>query len=160
MPGRADAVVAAAHDAGIALRRISGDEVGVSTSEITTVAHLEAVWAAFGVSAGPVGELDAATPDALPAALGRTSEYLTHPTFHEYRSETALMRWLRRLADADLALDRTMIPLGSCTMKLNATSEMIPITWPEFANVHPFAPADQLQGYACLLYTSPSPRDS
>ncbi|SFM82423.1 glycine dehydrogenase [Pseudonocardia ammonioxydans] len=146
VPGRADAVVAAAHDAGIALRRISGDEVGVSTSEITTVAHLEAVWAAFGVSAGPVGELDAATPDALPAALGRTSEYLTHPTFHEYRSETALMRWLRRLADADLALDRTMIPLGSCTMKLNAAAEMEAVTWPQFCDLHPFAPEADTAG--------------
>ncbi|ANY09191.1 aminomethyl-transferring glycine dehydrogenase [Pseudonocardia sp. HH130630-07] len=139
VPGRADAVVSAAHDAGIALRRVSGDEIGISTSEITTAAHLRTVWAAFGIS-GDAAELDAATVDALPAGLARTSEYLTHPTFHDYRSETALMRWLRRLADADLALDRTMIPLGSCTMKLNAAAEMEPVTWPAFADLHPFAP--------------------
>ncbi|MDN5858663.1 MAG: aminomethyl-transferring glycine dehydrogenase [Pseudonocardia sp.] len=138
VPGRAEAITDAAHDAGIALRRIDADSLAVATSEITTVAHLETVWAAFGVTAD-VGALDAATEDALPSGLLRTSEYLTHPTFHRYGSETAMMRWLRRLADADLALDRTMIPLGSCTMKLNAAAEMEPITWPEFADLHPFA---------------------
>jgi glycine dehydrogenase len=83
----------------------------------------------------------------IPAALRRTSAFLTHPVFNRYHSETGMLRYIRALSDKDLALDRSMIPLGSCTMKLNATSEMIPITWPEFANVHPFAPADQLQGY-------------
>ncbi|MEV1290921.1 aminomethyl-transferring glycine dehydrogenase [Pseudonocardia sp. NPDC049635] len=146
VPGRADAVVQAAHDAGIALRRISGDEVGLSTSEITTVAHLRTVWRAFGVAEPDVEALDAATGDALPGALLRTSEYLTHPTFHEHRSETALMRWLRRLADADLALDRTMIPLGSCTMKLNAAAEMEAVTWPKFSDLHPFAPESDTAG--------------
>ncbi|GAA4538370.1 aminomethyl-transferring glycine dehydrogenase [Pseudonocardia xishanensis] len=141
----ADAVADAAHAAGIAVRRISADTLGLSCSELTTVAHLEALFTAFGVTAS-VAELDAATDDALPAALRRESEFLTHPTFHEHRSETALMRWLRRLADADLALDRTMIPLGSCTMKLNATAEMEPITWPEFADLHPFAPAADAAG--------------
>src|SRR5690606_41823796 len=87
------------------------------------------------------------TDPALPTALRRTSEVLTHPTFHRYRSETSMMRYMRRLADKDLALDRTMIPLGSCTMKLNAAVEMVPITWPEFADVHPFVPQDQAQGY-------------
>ncbi|MDQ4118478.1 MAG: aminomethyl-transferring glycine dehydrogenase [Actinomycetota bacterium] len=140
VPGRADAVVTAAHDAGIALRRVDPDHVGVSCSELTTVAHLRAVWAAFGVDVSDVDGLDAGTADALPDALLRTSEYLTHPTFHDHRSETAMMRWLRRLADADLALDRTMIPLGSCTMKLNAAAEMEPVTWPEFAELHPLAP--------------------
>ncbi|MEJ8280150.1 aminomethyl-transferring glycine dehydrogenase [Pseudonocardia spirodelae] len=146
VPGRAGRVVAAAHDAGIALRHASGDEVGVATSEITTVAHLRAVWEAFGVTGVDVDGLDGATADALPADLLRTSEYLTHPTFHEFRSETALMRWLRRLADADLALDRTMIPLGSCTMKLNAAAEMEPVTWPQFADLHPLAPEADTAG--------------
>jgi len=112
------------------------------------------VWRAF---AGPDAEvpvpadLDLTTPDALPAELLRTSEFLTHPVFNSYHSETAMLRYLRRLMDKDLALDRSMIPLGSCTMKLNATTEMEPITWPEFAGIHPFAPADQARGYAELI---------
>ena len=148
--GRADAVVTAAHDAGIALRRVDEHTVGVACSEVTTSAHVAAVWAAFGVT-GDVAELDAATDDALPSALGRTSDYLTHAVFHDHRSETSLMRWLRRLADADLALDRTMIPLGSCTMKLNATAEMEPITWPGFADLHPFAPEADAAGTLELI---------
>ncbi|HZG91371.1 MAG TPA: aminomethyl-transferring glycine dehydrogenase, partial [Pseudonocardia sp.] len=159
VPGRADEVVAAAHDAGIALRRVDGDTVGIACSEVTVVEHLRTVWSAFGVATGdptgdPTGDvagLDAATPDALPAGLSRTSDYLTHPVFHEHRSETALMRWLRRLADADLALDRTMIPLGSCTMNLNAAAEMEPITWPAFADLHPFAPAADAAGTLELI---------
>ncbi|WP_300015662.1 aminomethyl-transferring glycine dehydrogenase [Pseudonocardia sp.] len=146
----ADAVLDAAHDSGIALRRVDEGTVAVACSELTTRAHLEAVWAAFGVS-GSVDDLDAATADALPADLGRTGEYLTHPVFHDHRSETSLMRWLRRLADADLALDRTMIPLGSCTMKLNAAAEMEPITWPGFADLHPFAPAADAEGTLELI---------
>ncbi|HET6259011.1 MAG TPA: glycine dehydrogenase (aminomethyl-transferring), partial [Pseudonocardia sp.] len=133
VPGRAVDVADAAHAAGIALRRVDGDTLGIACSEVTTTAHLQAVFAAFGVTAD-IAALDDATDDALPAGLVRSSEYLTHPVFHEHRSETSLMRWLRRLADADLALDRTMIPLGSCTMKLNAAVEMEPITWPEFAD--------------------------
>ncbi len=151
VPGRAEAVADAAHDAGIAVRRIDADTLGIATSEITTVAHVETVWQAFGVTAD-VGALDAATADALPEGLLRTSAYLTHPTFHEFRSETAMMRWLRRLADADLALDRTMIPLGSCTMKLNAAAEMEPITWPEFADLHPFAPEADAAGSLELIH--------
>jgi glycine dehydrogenase len=150
VPGRGAAVADAAHEAGIAIRRIDADTVGVSCSELTTVAHLRTLWTAFGVEAD-VDELDAATPDALPADLLRTSDYLSHPVFHEHRSETSLMRWLRRLADADLALDRTMIPLGSCTMKLNAAAEMEPITWPEFADLHPFAPAADAAGTLELI---------
>jgi glycine dehydrogenase len=150
VPGRAEAVADAAHAAGIALRRIDADTLGIACSEVTTVAHLEAVWAAFGVDADAAA-LDPATDDALPAALRRESEYLTHPVFHDHRSETSLMRWLRRLADADLALDRTMIPLGSCTMKLNAAVEMEPITWPEFANLHPFAPEADAAGTLALI---------
>jgi glycine dehydrogenase len=150
VPGRAAEVADAAHAAGIALRRVDADTVGIACSEVTTVAHLEAVWSAFGVTADAAA-LDSATPDALPAGLARSSEYLTHPVFHEHRSETSLMRWLRRLADADMALDRTMIPLGSCTMKLNAAVEMEPITWPEFANLHPFAPEADAVGTLELI---------
>ncbi len=150
VPGRAGVVVDAAHAAGIALRRVDEDTVGIACSELTTVAHVEAVWAAFGVTADAAA-LDRTIPDALPTGLARTSEYLTHPVFHEHRSETSLMRWLRRLADADLALDRTMIPLGSCTMKLNAVAEMEPITWPAFADLHPFAPAADAAGTLELI---------
>ncbi|TCK23004.1 aminomethyl-transferring glycine dehydrogenase [Pseudonocardia endophytica] len=139
-PGRAAEVVRNAHEAGIALRPMDSDTVGVSCSELTTVEHLHRVWAAFDVEVSDVDALDESTSDALPDGLLRTSEYLTHPTFHDFRSETSMMRWLRRLADADLALDRTMIPLGSCTMKLNAASEMEPVTWPQFAELHPLAP--------------------
>jgi glycine dehydrogenase len=150
VPGRARAVADAAHAAGIALRRVDADTVGIACSEVTTAAHLAVVWAAFGIS-GDVAALDAGTDDALPGGLARTSEYLTHPVFHEHRSETSLMRWLRRLADADLALDRTMIPLGSCTMKLNAAAEMEPITWPAFADLHPFAPEADAEGTLELI---------
>ena len=150
VPGQADAVVDAAHAAGIVLRRVDADTVGIACSELTTSAHLAAVWAAFGVAAD-VAALDAETDDALPAALVRTSDYLTHPVFHEHRCETSLMRWLRRLADADLALDRTMIPLGSCTMKLNAAAEMEPISWPAFADLHPFAPEADTAGIRELI---------
>src|SRR5204862_2510739 len=98
-----------------------------------------------------VDDRDAATHDALPAALTRTSRYLAHPVFHRHRSETEMLRYLRALADRDLALDRAMIPLGSCTMKLNATSEMLPVAWPEFGALHPFAPAAQAIGYRELV---------
>jgi glycine dehydrogenase len=150
VPGDAAAIADAAHAAGIALHRVDADTLGISCSELTTVAHLEALWAAFGVQA-TAADLDQDTADALPEALTRTSDYLTHPVFHEHRSETSLMRWLRRLADADMALDRTMIPLGSCTMKLNAVAEMEPITWPGFADLHPFAPAEDAAGTLELI---------
>ncbi|TQM03800.1 aminomethyl-transferring glycine dehydrogenase [Pseudonocardia kunmingensis] len=150
VPGRAEGIADAAHAAGIALRRVDADTLGIACSELTTVGHLVSVWSAFGVDAD-ASALDRETADALPTALGRTSEYLTHPVFHEHRSETSLMRWLRRLADADLALDRTMIPLGSCTMKLNAAVEMEPITWPAFADLHPFAPEADAAGSLELI---------
>ncbi|MFC3502971.1 aminomethyl-transferring glycine dehydrogenase [Micromonospora krabiensis] len=146
VPGRAAEVVAAAAERGVNLRLVDADRVGVSCDETTTRAHLEAVWAAFGVPA-----FDGAVDVALPPALARTSEFLTHPVFSSHHSETAMLRYLRRLADFDYALDRGMIPLGSCTMKLNATTEMEPVTWAEFAHVHPFAPAEQTAGYRELI---------
>ncbi|WP_370410683.1 aminomethyl-transferring glycine dehydrogenase [Streptomyces fradiae] len=150
VPGKADAIVAAAREAGVNLYRADADTVSVSCDETTTRANLAAVWAAFGVEAD-VEALDASTEDALPADALRTDAYLTHPVFHAHRSETAMLRYLRKLADRDYALDRGMIPLGSCTMKLNATTEMEPVTWPEFGQIHPFAPIEQAQGYATLI---------
>ncbi len=150
VPGRADAVVAAAREAGIALRRADADTVGVACSELTTRDHLAAVCAAFEVAA-ELDELDGDQPNALPEALLRSSDYLTHPVFSTHRSETGLMRYLRRLSDADLALDRTMIPLGSCTMKLNAAAEMEPISWPGFADLHPFLPDRDTEGIRELI---------
>ncbi|PZF83773.1 aminomethyl-transferring glycine dehydrogenase, partial [Micromonospora endophytica] len=146
VPGRAGQVVAAAAARGVNLRLVDADRVGISCDETTTDAHLVAVWAAFDVA-----PFDGEVRCALPAALARTSDFLTHPVFHRHRSETAMLRYLRRLADADYALDRGMIPLGSCTMKLNATAEMEPVSWPEFADVHPFAPAEQTVGYRELI---------
>lgn len=150
VPGRAADVVAAAREGGVNLRLVDADHVSAACDETTGRAQLAAVWAAFGVSAD-AGELDAAGADALPAGLLRTDDYLTHPVFHQHRSETAMLRYLRRLADRDYALDRGMIPLGSCTMKLNATTEMEPVTWPEFGQIHPFAPVEQAQGYLTLI---------
>ncbi|MFF6777457.1 aminomethyl-transferring glycine dehydrogenase [Streptomyces sp. NPDC012637] len=150
VPGRADAVVAAAREAGVNLYRVDADQVSVSCDETTTRANLAAVWAAFGVEAD-IEALDPVTEDALPVDALRTDAYLTHPVFHAHRSETAMLRYLRKLADRDYALDRGMIPLGSCTMKLNATTEMEPVTWPEFGQIHPFAPVEQAQGYVTLI---------
>ncbi|GGQ26612.1 aminomethyl-transferring glycine dehydrogenase [Streptosporangium pseudovulgare] len=151
VPGRAAEVVAAARDNGVNLRLADDDHVGVSCDEKTELPHIERVLAAFGVSGAVLADLDASAHDALPATLTRTSDFLTHPVFHSHRSETAMLRYLRRLQDRDIALDRSMIPLGSCTMKLNATTEMEPITWPEFAGLHPYAPAEQGAGYAQLV---------
>ncbi|MEU8057806.1 aminomethyl-transferring glycine dehydrogenase [Microbispora bryophytorum] len=153
VPGRAAEVVAAAAERGVNLRLAGDDHVGVACDEKTTTDHLRAVWAAFGAPDLVVEDLDRVTSDAFPADLHRTSDFLTHPVFHSHRSETAMLRYLRRLQDKDIALDRSMIPLGSCTMKLNATTEMEPVTWPEFASIHPFAPAEQAEGYAELIAT-------
>ncbi|KAF4408166.1 aminomethyl-transferring glycine dehydrogenase [Streptomyces lycii] len=150
VPGRAAEVVAAARQAGVNLRLTDADHVGVSCDETTGRGELAAVWSAFGVSAD-TGALDATAADALPERLLRGDTYLTHPVFHQHRSETAMLRYLRKLADKDYALDRGMIPLGSCTMKLNATTEMEPVTWPGFGGLHPFAPAEQAQGYLTLI---------
>ena len=143
--GTAADIVAAARDLGVNLRLVDADHVGIACDETTSRETLALVWQAFGVTAD-ADALDIDTADAIPAALVRTSEYLTHPVFSTHRSETALLRYLRALSDKDVALDRSMIPLGSCTMKLNATAEMEPITWPAFADLHPFAPADQAEG--------------
>ncbi|MGL4808345.1 MAG: glycine dehydrogenase (aminomethyl-transferring), partial [Giesbergeria sp.] len=134
--------------------RIAWDSyVCVSLDETTTREDLALIWSFFakdGQALPTVEALEARIELMIPTALRRTSSYLTHPVFNTHHSETGMLRYIRQLSDKDLALDRTMIPLGSCTMKLNATSEMIPITWPEFANVHPFAPANQLEGYRLL----------
>jgi glycine dehydrogenase len=150
VPGTADATGAAARGHGLNLRLVDADTVGLAFDETTTRATVEAVWAAFGVSAS-VDELDLVVGSAITSSFERRTEFLTHPVFNRYHSETEMLRYLRTLADKDLALDRAMIPLGSCTMKLNATSEMRPITWPEFADIHPLAPLDQAEGYRELI---------
>ncbi|WP_236239016.1 aminomethyl-transferring glycine dehydrogenase [Streptomyces sp. CC228A] len=150
VPGKAADVVAAAREGGVNLHLVDADHVSASCDETTGRPQIAAVWAAFGVS-GDIDALDAATEDALPAGLLRGDTYLTHPVFHAHRSETAMLRYLRKLADRDYALDRGMIPLGSCTMKLNATTEMEPVTWAEFGQMHPFAPAEQAEGYLTLI---------
>ena len=136
----------AAHAVGLNLRAINAQHVGISIDETTTAADVHALLDLFG-----------ATPthhdaDTIPAALRRTSEFLTHPVFNSHHSEHAMLRYLRELSDKDLALDRTMIPLGSCTMKLNATSEMLPVTWPEFGQIHPYAPSAQTVGYRAMIH--------
>jgi glycine dehydrogenase len=148
VPGRADEVLSAAAQRGVNLWKVDADTVSISVDETTDLRDLEAVWAAFGVAGSTGISLDA---PAWPESLRRTSEYLTHPVFHSHHSETSMLRYLRRLADRDFALDRGMIPLGSCTMKLNATTEMVAVTWPEFADLHPFAPAHQTEGIRELI---------
>ncbi len=151
VPGHAGAVVAAARAAGVNVRLVDADTVGISCDEATRREHVIAVWSAFAAGLGDadLDRLDARAP--LPPELERTSEYLTHPVFHAHRSETSMLRYLRTLAERDYALDRGMIPLGSCTMKLNAATEMEPITDPGFANIHPFAPREQFAGYTRLI---------
>lgn len=169
VPGAARAVVAHAADAGVNLWASDDDHVQVACDERTNSDHLLRIVMAFAAAGATTLEPDedgtyafgfvgvrapagrVADTAALPAATRRTDGYLTHPVFHLHRSETAMLRYLRRLSDKDLALDRTMIPLGSCTMKLNATAEMEPISWPEFATIHPYAPLDQTLGYAELV---------
>lgn len=142
VPGRADDVLTAAKAQGVNLWRVDADHVSVACDETTTDAHVAAVLAAFGVTPAEPAPAEIAT---------RTSEFLTHPAFTQYRTETSMLRYLRALADKDIALDRSMIPLGSCTMKLNAAAEMEPITWPEFSRLHPFAPASDTVGLRRLI---------
>jgi len=136
---------------GINLRKIDATSVGISLDETTTRDDVVALAQLFDALVDDIDALDAATGDALPASLRRKSKFMQHPVFNSHHSEHELLRYMRALADKDLAMDRTMIPLGSCTMKLNATAEMIPITWPEFGNLHPLAPADQTHGYRELV---------
>lgn len=153
----AEQLHASAHSHGVNLRVIDASHVGVSLDETTTREDIALLWTVFahpvgGPAHGPdFDTVEAAVAESFPASLARSSDYLTHPVFNRYHSETEMLRYLRSLADKDLALDRTMIPLGSCTMKLNATSEMIPVTWPEFSNIHPFAPDSQTIGYREMI---------
>ncbi|NPD66188.1 aminomethyl-transferring glycine dehydrogenase [Lichenicola cladoniae] len=150
---RTGAIIDAACAAGINLRRLDAGRIGISIDETTTPEIIRAVWQAFAPD-GAVQAMEAKLAvgeSPIPSALQRTVPFMTHPVFHEHRSETEMLRYLRRLSDRDLALDRTMIPLGSCTMKLNATVEMVPITWPGFCDLHPYAPPAQTAGYAELF---------
>lgn len=142
------AVMKSARDEGINLRKVGEFRVGITLDETTRPETIEGVWRAFGI----VKADNKFDPEyRVPENMHRQSDYLTHPIFHMNRAETEMMRYMRRLADRDLALDRAMIPLGSCTMKLNAAAEMMPISWPEFADMHPFVPVDQAQGYAEMV---------
>src|SRR5690606_30264319 len=141
----ADAIVAKAIESGINLRKVNDTQVGISTDEATTSAIVKSLLEVFGA------QLSAPEGFEIPAGQVRTSDYMTHPIFNTISSETQMMRYLRRLSDRDLALDRTMIPLGSCTMKLNSAAEMESITWPEFASIHPYAPAAQTEGWRELI---------
>jgi len=148
-----EAIHAAATARGINLRHAGANRIGISLDETASRADVVALWEIFaqGKPVPAFDALEATAQDAFPAALARQSAYLTHPVFNTHHAEHEMLRYLRALADKDLALDRTMIPLGSCTMKLNATSEMIPVTWPEFSNIHPFAPLDQTVGYREMI---------
>ncbi|MEI6760696.1 MAG: aminomethyl-transferring glycine dehydrogenase [Betaproteobacteria bacterium] len=153
-PGKAiDSIAKKAHAARLNLRFSSQNLVSISIDETTTRADVAALWAVFaqdGQALPQVAAFEKGLEPLIPHELRRSSAFLTHPVFNAHQSETSMLRYIRRLSDKDLALDRSMIPLGSCTMKLNASSEMIPITWPEFANIHPFAPAEQRAGYTEL----------
>ena len=149
-PGKAEQVVASARSLGLHLRLVDADRVGLSTSETTTRSTVTSVLRAFGVTAD-LDAIDVATADAVPDAVRRGTPYLTHEVFSTHHSETQMLRYLRRLSARDYALDRGMIPLGSCTMKLNATTEMEPISLPGFADLHPFAPAEDSAGYRTLI---------
>ena len=141
-------ILKAAVAEGINLRKVGDDRIGIALDERTRREHTQAVWRAFG---GDMLDRELDHEYRLPEGLVRTSEYLTHPIFHMNRAEAEITRYMRRLADRDLALDRAMIPLGSCTMKLNATAEMMALSWPEFADIHPFVPSDQTEGYAEVI---------
>ncbi|MGE5651734.1 MAG: aminomethyl-transferring glycine dehydrogenase [Bacillota bacterium] len=151
--GRTQQIHEAARKQAINLRVADGETVGISLDETTTPADVEALWGIFadGKAIPAFAAIEADVSDRIPASLVRTSDFLAHPVFNTHHSETELLRYLRKLSDKDLALDRSMIPLGSCTMKLNATTEMIPVTWKEFGEIHPFAPLEQAQGYHQMI---------
>ena len=151
---KTDALVARAASLGANLRKAWGEYICISLDETSTRADVELLWRIFGgddATLPSIDALDASAPSLIPAELRRDSKFLVHPVFNTHHSEHEMLRYMRSLADKDLAMDRTMIPLGSCTMKLNATAEMIPVTWPEFGQLHPFAPAGQAQGYKELI---------
>ncbi len=154
-PGNAgEPILARALDARVNLRKRGNGSLCISLDETTTRTDVELLWSIFGGEGAKLPDidtLDASAPSLIPDALRRQSSFLTHPVFNTHHSEHEMLRYMRALADKDLAMDRTMIPLGSCTMKLNATAEMIPVTWPEFANIHPLAPTDQTVGYSKLI---------
>jgi glycine dehydrogenase len=151
--GKRQPIADRARAARMNLRLVDGERLGISLDETTAAADVEQIWKVFAGTDVPftVQDLDADMPSAIPSGLARRSGFLTHPVFNRHHSETEMLRYLRALADKDLALDRSMIPLGSCTMKLNATSEMIPVTWREFGHIHPFAPEDQTAGYRAMI---------
>ncbi len=154
VPNQAARIAAKARESRINLRLIDPDRLGIAFDETTKRENLRALWRVFATAADKrldIEEIDAVVPECIPESLRRTSAYMTHPVFNLYHAETEMLRYLRWLATKDLALDRSMIPLGSCTMKLNATTEMLPVTWRQFAAMHPFAPLDQTQGYQQLF---------
>lgn len=148
---RTDAVLASAEAAGYTLRRVDNNTIGVAFHEAASRADVAALAQLFTGQSADIDALDASVADTIPASLARSSRYLTHPVFNTHHSETEMLRYLKRLQNRDLALDHSMISLGSCTMKLNATSEMIPVTWPEFAGLHPFAPREHAAGYLAMI---------
>ena len=154
VPGRAHAIIARAKEQRINLRFVDADHVGIAFDQSTRLSELKRLLNVFKTGAGDSADIhaiDRTVRETVPQALRRTSAYLSHPVFAMYHSETEMLRYLRHLQAKDVALDRAMIPLGSCTMKLNATTEMIPVTWREFAHLHPFAPLEQAQGYMQLF---------
>jgi glycine dehydrogenase len=153
-PGKARLIVDAARTRGITVWEVDSDTISLSVDETTTQETVEQVWVAFQEATGgkfPTSYSEVLEVEAIPAEMIRTSAYLEHPVFNSYHSETEMLRYIRRLSDKDIALDRSMIPLGSCTMKLNGTTEMESITWPEFAGIHPFAPLDSVNGYLTMI---------
>ena len=140
-----------AHARGMNLREVDNGSIGISLDETTTSDDVIALWSVFGGDNLDLDAIEAAAKERIPVGLTRSSRFMTHRVFHDHRSETAMLRYLRMLSDKDLALDRAMIPLGSCTMKLNATAEMMPVTWPEFCDIHPYAPLEQTAGYGQLI---------
>ena len=145
-PGKAESIIGKASNIGFNLRFIDADHLSIAFDETTRISDLQLLVGAFGAD-----KISDESSSPIPEAMVRSSPFCEHPVFNSYRSETEMLRYLRRLSDKDLALDRTMIPLGSCTMKLNASTEMIPISWPEFANIHPFVPSEQREGYSKLI---------